>query len=104
MKHEKGPKTYLPLRYRGSTNIIPQVLVNVCFCRVSTEKNQGRSTCQVYIETKGLHITSLECGRYEKTLEINGRRNGPESGVPTPVARPIRRELVDPTSTAFEDE
>jgi hypothetical protein len=44
-KHEKGPKTYLPLRYRGCTDGIPQVLVNIYFCRVSTEKNQGSPTC-----------------------------------------------------------
>jgi hypothetical protein len=82
--------------------------VNVCFYRVLAEKNQGRPICQVYIETKELCITFLECGRYEKTLKTNRRRNGPKSGAPVPllapVARPIRRELVDPASTAFEDE
>jgi hypothetical protein len=59
MKHEKGPKTYLTLRYRGFTDIIPQVLVNVYFCRVSAKNNQRRLTYQVYIETTGPRITFL---------------------------------------------
>jgi hypothetical protein len=33
---------------------------------------------------KGLHITFLELGRCEKTLETNGRRNGPGAGAPAP--------------------
>jgi hypothetical protein len=78
--------------------------VNVCFYRVSAEKNQEMPTCQVYIETKGLYITFLECGRYEKTLETNGRQNGPESGAPAPVAQPIKLHVATPASTAFEDE
>jgi hypothetical protein len=69
---------------------------------VSAEKNQGRPTCQVYIETKGLHITFLECGRYEKTLETNGRRNGLGSGAPAPLLGWLH--LTDLASTAFEDE
>jgi hypothetical protein len=55
-------------------------MVNIYFCRGLSGNNQRRPTCQVYIGTKGLHITFLECARYEKTLEINGRRNGPASG------------------------
>jgi hypothetical protein len=85
--------------------------VNVYFYRVSAEKNHGSPTCQVYIETNGLHITFLECGRYEKTLETNGRQNGLGSGAPAPppwvlapVALPIRLHLADPASTAFEDQ
>jgi hypothetical protein len=85
-------------------------LVNVCFYRVSAEKNQGRPTCQVYIETKGIRITFLEYGRYEKTLETNRRRNGPGSwaaaqgvGAGAQVAEPIRSDLMDPASTVFED-
>jgi hypothetical protein len=70
---------------------------------VLAEKNPERPTCQVYIGTKGLHITFLECGRYEKTLKTNGRRNGPESGAPAPVVEPIRLHLADYASTAFED-
>jgi hypothetical protein len=57
-----------------------------------------------YIETKGLHITFLECERYEKTLETNRRRNRPESGAPALPTEPIRLRLVDHASTAFEDE
>jgi hypothetical protein len=85
--------------------------VNVCFYKVSAEKNQGRPTCQVYIETKGVRITFLESGRYEKTLETNRRRNGPGSqaaaqgvGVGARATEPIRGDLVDPASIAFEDE
>jgi hypothetical protein len=79
-------------------------LVNVCFYRVSAEKNQERSTCQVYIETTGPHITFLECVRYKKTLETNGRQNGPRIGALAPVAQPIRLHLLDHASTAFEDQ
>jgi hypothetical protein len=53
--------------------------MNVCFCRVLAEKNQGRPICQVYIETKGVRTTFLEYGRYEKTLETNQRQNEPRS-------------------------
>jgi hypothetical protein len=85
--------------------------VNIYFYRVSAEKNQGRPTCQVYIETKGVRTTFLESRRYEKTLETNQRRNGPESwaatqgvGAGTRATEPIRGDLLDPAPTAFEDE
>jgi hypothetical protein len=85
-------------------------LVNVCFYKVSAKKNQGRPTCQVYIETKGVQTTFLESGRYEKTIETNRRRNGPGSraaaqgiGAGARVVEPIRSDLVDPAFTAFED-
>jgi hypothetical protein len=85
--------------------------VNVCFYRVSAENNQGRPTCQVYIETKGVQTTFLESRWYEKTLETNQRRNGPRSraaaqgvGAGAQATEPIRGNLMDPASTAFEDE
>jgi hypothetical protein len=85
--------------------------VNVYFCRVSAEKNQGRPICQVYIETKGVRTTFLESERYEKTLETNQRRNRPRSwaaiqgvGASTWATEPIRGNLVDPASTTFENE
>jgi hypothetical protein len=78
--------------------------VNVYFCRVSAEKNQGSPTCPIYIETKGLHITFMEYGRYEKTLETTGRQNRSESGAPALPTEPIRLRLMDHASTAFEDE
>jgi hypothetical protein len=74
---------------------------------VLAEKNQGRPTCQVYIEIKGVRTTFLKSRRYEKTLETNQRRSGPESqaaaegvGAGAQAAEPIKR---DPASTAFED-
>jgi hypothetical protein len=77
---------------------------------VSAEKNQGRPTCQVYIETKEVQTTFLQSERYEKTLETNWRQNGPGSraaaqgiGAGTWATEPIRSDLVDPASTAFED-
>jgi hypothetical protein len=42
-------------------------------------------------------MTFLEYGRYEKTLETQG------VGAGTQAVEPIRSDLVDPTSTAFED-
>jgi hypothetical protein len=78
--------------------------VNVCFYSVSAKKNQGRPTCQIYIDTKGVRTTFLESRRYEKTLETNGRQNGPGSGAPAQAIEPIRSDLLDPASTAFEDQ
>jgi hypothetical protein len=77
---------------------------------VSAEKNQGTPTYHVYIETKGVRTTFLESKRYEKTLKTNRRRNGLGSqvaaqgvGAGAQAVEPIRSDLVDPTSTAFEN-
>jgi hypothetical protein len=84
--------------------------MNAYFCRVSAEKNQGRPTCQVYIETKGHEqlFWNLEGTR---RLWTKREVNRPESraavqgvGAGAPPAEPIRGELVDPASTAFEVE
>jgi hypothetical protein len=60
---------------------------------------------------KGIRITFLESGRYEKTLETNWRRNRPRSwvaaqgiGAGTRAIEPIRGDLLDHAFTAFEDE
>jgi hypothetical protein len=84
--------------------------VNACFCRVSAKKNQGRPTCQVYIETKGSRITFLKFGRYEKALDQTGGETGMEAErAPKPLgaaqpSQPIRLRLTDRPSTTFEDE
>jgi hypothetical protein len=85
--------------------------VNVYFCRGLSGKDQRRLTCQIDIETKRLQITFLESRRLEKATLQRWRPSGLTGGAPAPTSwaaalatEPIRSDLVDPASTAFEDE
>jgi hypothetical protein len=77
--------------------------VNIYFCRVSAENNQRWPTCQAYIERKG-HIWK---NIIKKVQEAKPKEVGPiyhcdRGGRPAQAANAFH--LVDPASTAFEDE
>jgi hypothetical protein len=60
-------------RYRGYTNKILRVLVNIYFYRGLSGKNQRRSTYQIYIERNRPYYKK----EYSKRLEKIPRRGGP---------------------------
>jgi hypothetical protein len=78
--------------------------VNIYFCRGLSRKNQRRFTCQIYIERNRPFYEKEYSRRLKKIFPQRGGPRGQATGAPAPPRWPIRVNLVDHASTAFEDQ